>query len=294
MFLIAMPDFASGAVWMSLLTLTLLEIVLGVDNIIFLSIISAKLPAADQPRARNIGLLLAMLLRIILLFGITWITSMKEPLFYVDLPWLESHEGTGEHVRPFVNGQGLILLLGGIFLLYKATTEIHHKLEGRVESDDPKVGKGKQALNAVIIQIALINIVFSFDSILTAIGIASNVVIMILAVVLSMLVMMLFSGPVSKFVNDHPTVQMLGLSFLILIGFSLIAEAAHDGHFIDSAVPKGYLYFAIFFSLFTEILNIRVMKKQKPVQLHGYAETAKKRGLLDDDLLDDNVGGKKQ
>ena len=282
-----MPDFTSGAVWISLLTLTFLEIVLGVDNIIFLSIISSKLPPEDQPKARNIGLALAMLLRIVLLFGITWIIGMKAPLFYVNLPWIVSHSAVnGEQIVPYINGQGLILLLGGIFLLYKATTEIHHKLEGDEASDDPKVGKGKAALNQVIIQIALINIVFSFDSILTAVGIASDLVVMIIAVVLSVLVMMVFSGPVSKFVNDHPTVQMLGLAFLILIGFSLIAEAAHLGHFIDSAVPKGYLYFAIFFSLFTELLNIRMKKSKKPVQLHGYGETAKNRGLLDDNLLD--------
>lgn len=287
MFLLTMPDFTSGAVWVSLLTLTFLEIVLGVDNIIFLSIISSKLPPEDQPKARNIGLMLAMLLRIILLFGITWIIGMKEPLFYVNLPWLESHDpSVGAHTAPFVNGQGLILLIGGIFLLYKATSEIHHKLEGDAEADDPKVPKGKAALNQVIIQIALINIVFSFDSILTAVGIANDLVVMIIAVILSVLVMMLFSGPVSRFVNDHPTVQMLGLSFLILIGFSLIAEAAHLGHFIDSAVPKGYLYFAIFFSLFTEILNIKMKKAKKPVQLHGYGETAKNRGLLDENLLD--------
>ena len=287
MFLMTMPDFSSGEVWISLLTLTFLEIVLGVDNIIFLSIISAKLPPEDQPKARNIGLLLAMLLRIVLLFGISWIIGMKEPLFYVNLPWLESHDpALGAHTAPFINGQGLILLLGGIFLLYKATSEIHHKLEGDGD-DDPKLSKGKAALNQVIIQIALINIVFSFDSILTAVGIANNVVVMIIAVVLSVLIMIIFSGPVSQFVNQHPTVQMLGLSFLILIGFSLVAEAAHLGHFIDGAVPKGYLYFAIFFSLFTEMLNIRMKKSKKPIQLHGYSETAKNRGLLDDNLLDD-------
>lgn len=271
-----MPDFASGEVWVSLLTLTFLEIVLGVDNIIFLSIVSAKLPAHEQPKARNIGLILAMGLRIILLFGITWIMGMNAPLFSVDLPGL--HGG--------LTGQGLILLIGGIFLLYKATTEIHHKLESPQEGDDPKVNKGKAALNAVIMQIALINVVFSFDSILTAVGLSNDLVVMIIAIVASVLVMMIFSGPVSKFVNKHPTVQMLGLSFLILIGFSLIAEAAHLGHFTEGSVPKGYLYFAIFFSLFVEALNIRMRKVQKPIQLHGYAETAANQGLLDDNLLD--------
>ena len=276
MYLFTMPDFSSGEVWVSLLTLTFLEIVLGVDNIIFLSIISAKLPPSEQPKARNIGLLLAMVLRVLLLFGITWIIGMKAPLFHIGL--------VGFHGD--VTGQGLILFLGGVFLLYKATTEIHHKLESPSEADDPKINKGKAALNAVILQIALINLVFSFDSILTAVGIANDLVIMILAVVLSMVVMMLFSGSVSKFVNEHPTVQMLGLAFLILIGFSLIAEAAHLGHFTEGAVPKGYLYFAIFFSLFVEFLNLKMRKAQKPIQLHGYGETAKKRGLLDEDLLD--------
>lgn len=276
MFLFAMPDFTSGEVWVSLLMLTFLEIVLGVDNIIFLSIISNKLPKEQQPKARNIGLFLAMLLRIILLFGITWIMKMDSELFHISFLGLEGG----------LTGQGLILLIGGIFLLWKATTEIHHKLESPTEADDPKVSKGAAALNQVIIQIALINIVFSFDSILTAVGIADNLVVMIAAVVASMIVMMLFSGPVSAFVNEHPTVQMLGLAFLILIGFSLVAEAAHLGHFTDGEVPKGYLYFAIFFSLFVEFLNIRMKKAQKPVQLHGYAETAKQQGLLDEDLLD--------
>ncbi len=288
MYLLTMPDFASGTVWVSLLTLTFLEIVLGVDNIIFISIISAKLPPEQQPKARNIGLILAMFLRIALLFGITWIIGMKAPLFYVNLPWMETHDAvTGaEHVVPYLNGQGLILLFGGLFLLYKATSEIHHKLEGDGAGDDPVVSKGKSALNQVIFQIAIINIVFSFDSILTAVGIANDVSVMIIAVVISVLIMMAFSGPVSKFVNNHPTIQMLGLSFLLLIGFSLIAEAAHLGHFIEAAVPKGYLYFAIFFSLFTEVLNIRMKKAKKPVQLLGYGKTAKDRGLLNENLLD--------
>ncbi|TNE66988.1 MAG: TerC family protein [Bacteroidetes bacterium] len=276
MFLLAMPDFASGEVWIGLLTLTFLEIVLGVDNIIFISIISAKLPPEQQPKARNVGLILAMLLRILLLFALVWIIGMQEPLFHIDIPGLHGD----------VTGQGLILFLGGVFLFYKATTEIHHKLESPKQSDDPKVGNGKAILSSVITQIALINIVFSFDSILTAIGIADNLIVMIIAVVASVVLMMLFSGAVSKFVNEHPTVQMLGLAFLILIGFSLVAEAAHLGHFIEGAVPKGYLYFAIFFSLFVEMLNIRMRKTKEPVQLHGVAETAKQRGLLDQNLLD--------
>ncbi|HRI60401.1 MAG TPA: TerC family protein [Saprospiraceae bacterium] len=286
MLLLAMPDFSSGEVWISLLTLTFLEIVLGVDNIIFLSIISGKLPARDQPKARNIGLILAMVLRIALLFGITWVMSLDQVLVPLDFisNWDETH--IGEHAG--LTGQGLILLVGGLFLLWKATTEIHHKLESPQASDDPQVKTGATALNQAILQIALINIVFSFDSILTAVGLSNSLIIMIIAVVVSVLVMMIFSGPVSKFVNDHPTVQMLGLSFLILIGFSLVAEAAHSGHLLAAEVPKGYLYFAIFFSLFVEMLNIRMRRKtKKPVQLHGPGETAKREGLLDDNLLDD-------
>jgi predicted tellurium resistance membrane protein TerC len=284
MFLLAIPDFSSGEVWISLVTLTFLEIVLGVDNIIFLSIISGKLPAHEQPKARNIGLILAMGLRIILLFGITWVMSLNKVFLPLDFisNWDDTHPG--EHAG--LTGQGFILLLGGLFLLWKATTEIHHKLESPQVSDDPQVATGKTALNQVILQIALINLVFSFDSILTAVGLSNSLIIMIIAVVVSVLVMMIFSGPVSAFVNNHPTVQMLGLSFLILIGFSLVAEAAHSGHLLEAEVPKGYLYFAIFFSLFVEVLNIRMRKVQKPLQLHGPGETAKREGLLDEDLLD--------
>lgn len=274
--LFTMPNFADPSVWVGLLTLTFLEIVLGVDNIIFLSIISSRLDPKDQPKARNIGLILAMVLRIILLFGLSWLIGMQEPLFHID--FLNVHGG--------VTGQGLILFLGGIFLIYKATTEIHHKLEGEEASDDPAVKKGPSGLNAAITQIALINLVFSFDSILTAVGMTKDLVIMILAVIISMGIMMAFAGPVSKFVLKHPTVQMLGLSFLILIGFSLIAEAAHLGHFMEGSIPKGYLYFAIFFSLFVEMLNLRLRKSAKPVELHGPAATAQRDGLIDEDMWD--------
>lgn len=291
MYLLSIPDFTSGSVWVSLLTLTFLEIVLGVDNIIFLSIVSAKLPAADQAKARNIGLILAMALRVILLFGITWVMALDKVLIPLNFLVTDATQAeAGGTVG--LTGQGIILLLGGLFLLYKATTEIHHKLEGDSDDDDPKLKGAPAVLNQVIVQIALINLVFSFDSILTAIGIANGIpnslMIMIIAVVASVLVMMLFSGPVSKFVNAHPTVQMLGLSFLILIGFSLVAEAAHSGHLTEGEIPKGYLYFAIFFSLFTEFLNIRMRRKAKEpvVQLHGYGEAARRRGLLDDNLLD--------
>lgn len=275
MLLYSMPDFSSGETWVGLLTLTFLEIVLGIDNIIFISILSNKLPESQQPRARNLGLILAMVLRIILLFGITIIIGLKEPLFHIKFLGLDGH----------VTGQSLILFLGGLFLLWKATKEIHHKLESPEEQDDPNGGGLQSGLQTVVMQIALINIVFSFDSILTAIGIADNLWIMVVAVVLSVLVMMVFSGSVSKFVNEHPTIQMLGLAFLILIGFSLIAEAAHLGHFIVSEIPKGYMYFAIFFSVFVEILNIRMKKVRKPIQLYGAGKTASEQGIIDQNIL---------
>ncbi len=274
MLLYAMPDFSSGETWVGLLTLTFLEIVLGIDNIIFISILSNKLPENEQPKARNLGLILAMVLRIALLFGITLIIGLKAPLFHIKFLGLDGH----------VTGQSLILFLGGTFLLWKATKEIHHKLESPDEQDDPDGGL-QSGLQAVVMQIALINIVFSFDSILTAIGIADNLWIMVVAVVMSVLVMMIFSGSVSKFVNDHPTIQMLGLAFLILIGFSLIAEAAHLGHFIVSEIPKGYMYFAIFFSVFVEILNIRMKKVRKPIQLYGAGKTASEQGIIDQNIL---------
>ncbi len=273
-FLNLMPNFADPSVWVGLLTLTFLEIVLGVDNIIFLSIISSRLDPKDQPKARSIGLILAMAMRIILLFGLSWLIGLQEPLFHIN--FFNIHGG--------VTGQGLILFIGGVFLIYKATTEIHHKLEGEEASDDPVVKKGPSGLNAAITQIALVNLVFSFDSILTAVGMTKDLVIMVLAVIISMAIMMAFAGPVSRFVLKHPTVQMLGLSFLILIGFSLIAEAAHLGHFIEGSIPKGYLYFAIFFSLFVEILNLRLRKSANPVELHGPAATAQRDGLIDEDM----------
>jgi len=274
-FLITLPDFSSGEVWMSLLTLTFLEIVLGVDNIIFITIAANKLAKKDQKQARNIGLILAMVFRVALLFGIGWLISLQEPVLNFDNAFI--HAG--------FSWQSIILFFGGMFLLYKATSEIHHKLEGDSQDDDVNV-KGKATLTNIIGQIALINIVFSFDSILTAVGLTDNVAIMIIAVVVSVLIMMLFAGPVGNFVNEHPTIQMLGLSFLILIGFMLIAEAAHLGHaeVLGSevgVVPKGYLYFAIAFSLLVEFLNMKLRKKGKKVELHGIEEVAKKLRKLE-------------
>lgn len=279
-----LPDFSDINMWVSLLTLTFLEIVLGVDNIIFITIATNKLSRQDQPKARNIGLFLAMIFRIILLFGISYLIAMQQPVFHLGT------EQSWFYAGP--TGQSIILILGGVFLLYKSTSEIHHKLESNPDDNQVKVSndKGSKLMNAVI-QIALINIVFSFDSILTAVGLTQNVPVMIIAVVISVLIMMLFSGPVGTFVNNHPTIQMLGLSFLILIGFTLIAEGAHlaEASFFGAkagTVPKGYLYFAIAFSLLVETLNIRMSKKNKPVQLHGYQEQALEEGVLDDSVLD--------
>lgn len=284
MFLNILPDFSDPNMWVSLLTLTFLEIVLGVDNIIFITIATNKLSKEEQPKARNIGLLLAMGFRIVLLFGISYLIAMTKPLF---------HLGTLEGNFYFApTGQSIILILGGIFLIYKSTSEIHHKLESDPHDNEVNVGGKKvDKLSNAIIQIALINIVFSFDSILTAVGLTQDVSVMMIAVIISVLVMMLFSGPVGTFVNDHPTIQMLGLSFLILIGFTLIAEGAHgsEASFFHShigSIPKGYLYFAIAFSLLVEVLNINMSKKNKPVQLHGYQEQAQKEGLLDDNIMD--------
>ncbi len=262
----------------SLVTLTFLEIVLGIDNIIFISIAANKLSKADQPKARNIGLLLAMAFRVILLFGISFLISLQKPFTHIDSTWF--------HAMP--SGQSIILFLGGLFLLYKSTSEIHHKLEGSGD-DEISAPKGKAAdkLVGVVLQIALINIIFSIDSILTAIGITTNVTVMVTAVMISVLIMMLFSGPVGNFVNRHPSVQMLGLAFLIMIGFMLIAEGAHLAHVSIlgnevGAVPKGYLYFSIAFSLLVEVLNINMTKKSVPVQMHDLKSQAEKEGFLDD------------
>ena len=257
-----MEIFLQPDTWGALVTLTFLEIVLGIDNIIFISIAANKLPEHQQKKATNIGLVLAMLLRIALLFGISLLIAMNSPLFHIDFSWFKAG----------VTGQALILFAGGIFLLYKSTKEIHHKVEGDDEDDtDSKPQKG-YTLTQAIIQITLINIVFSFDSILTAVGMTNGVegamIIMITSVVLSMIIMMLFANPVGKFVNKHPTIQMLGLSFLILIGFMLIAESAHLSHAVlfgeeMGTIPKGYLYFAITFSLVVEMLNMKMRGNSK-------------------------------
>lgn len=273
-FLLTMPDFTSAEVWISLLTLTFLEIVLGVDNIIFITIASNRLPEDQKPRARNIGLILAMVFRVVLLFGISYLIAMSKPIVNIQ----------GDFFSMGLSGQSIILILGGIFLLYKSVSEIHHKLEGHGPEDQFEKKTVTNSLSKVIVQISLINIVFSFDSILTAVGLTDDVMVMIIAVVISVLIMMVFAGPVGNFVNKHPTIQMLGLSFLLLIGFMLIAEGAHLGHVSIAGgevgtVPKGYLYFAIAFSLLVEFLNLKLRKKAQPVQLHGIGQQAREEGV---------------
>ena len=258
--------FANPDAWVALLTLTFLEIVLGIDNIIFISIAAGKLEGKQRKQATNIGLILAMLLRILLLFGITWLTSLKKPFWILDHPW----------VQGAISGQALILFAGGMFLLYKSTKEIHEKVEDR-GYDEREIRESQSAsLRNAIVQIMVINIVFSFDSILTAIGMTSGIspdpndalILMIIAVVASVIIMMLFANPVGNFVSRHPSIQILGLSFLILIGFMLIAEAAHISHLVVfdneiGSIPKGYLYFAIAFSLLVEFLDLKRLNNSK-------------------------------
>jgi predicted tellurium resistance membrane protein TerC len=239
-----MEIFLDPSTWIALLTLTLLEIVLGIDNIIFISIVSNKLPAAQQAKARNIGLSLALIFRVGLLFGITYIITLTRPLFT-----LLEHD---------FSGRDLILLAGGIFLIFKSTMEIHHKMEG--EEEEKKTSKVHSLLN-VVAQIILLDIIFSFDSILTAVGLTDELILMIIAVIISMGVMMLFSKSISEFISQHPTLEILALSFLILIGFMLSIEA------FQYHVPKGYIYFAVFFSMVVEMLNIKLRKKRNPIKL---------------------------
>ena len=230
--------------WIALITLTVLEIVLGVDNIIFISILSGKLPQHQQDRARRIGLLLAMLMRVALLFSIAWVARLKEPLFAVF--------GHG------VAGRDLVLILGGLFLLAKSTHEIHDNLEGEGPHGE---ARAVASLAGVLVQIMLLDIVFSLDSVITAIGMADHLSVMILAVMIAVAVMMVAAGSISRFVERHPTVKMLALSFLLLIGMSLILDG------VGQHVPKGYIYFAMGFSVFVEMINLRVRKKSEPVEL---------------------------
>lgn len=256
-----MELFLNIDVWVALLTLTFLEIILGIDNIIFISISANKLPKEQQKKATMLGLSLAMITRILLLFSVSYLIALKDPFIIINNSWLE----TG------ITGQSIILLLGGLFLLYKSTSEIHHKME-KTTNVNSNTNSKTSTFSKIIIQIILIDIVFSFDSILTAVGMTNGIdgalTIMILAIIISMIIMMVFANSVSTFVNNNPTIQMLALSFLILIGFMLIAEGAHLSHvkiFNKSigAIPKGYLYFAITFSLVVEALNMKIRKTKK-------------------------------
>lgn len=254
--------FLNPNAWIALLTLTFLEIVLGIDNIIFISITTGKLPPEQRKRATKIGMFLAMFMRIALLFGISILIAMKKPWFHFDLGWTSAA----------ITGQSLILFLGGLFLLYKSTKEIREKVEEKGHEEKELKKSASKSFGNVIFQIILIDIVFSFDSILTAVGMTSGIEgalpIMVIAVVIAVLVMMQFAVPVGTFVNKHPTIQILALSFLVLIGFMLIVEAAHYstfelfGNHVGS-IPKGYLYFAIAFSLLVEMLNMRMAKNRK-------------------------------
>lgn len=231
--------------WVAFLTLVALEIVLGIDNIIFISILAGKLPAEDQQRARYIGLSLALVIRVLLLFSLSWVIGLTAPLFTV--------------LRQAISGRDLILLVGGLFLLGKATFEIHESLEAPSGHASAKVSA---TFLSVVVQILIIDAVFSLDSVITAVGMVEHIGIMIGAVVVSIGFMMWFASPVSRFVSKHPTIKMLALSFLLLIGLNLIVEA------FDVHVPKGYIYFAMGFSVFVEMLNIRIRKKRDPVNLH--------------------------
>lgn len=247
-----MQELFTSAALTSIVTLTLLEIVLGVDNIIFVSIIAGKLPNAEQKKARNIGLVMAMFIRMGLLLVLGVILGLQKDIFNLKDFGLPFDMG--------FSGKDLILLGGGLFLLYKATSEIHQKLEGHEENVSGK--KGTSKFGKAIIDITLVNIVFSIDSIITAVGLTNNISVMEVSVVLSTIAMIVFAGKVGAFVEKHPTVKMLALSFLVMIGTLLVAEA------FKVHVPKGYVYFAMAFSFLVETLNIRMRKNAKPVNLH--------------------------
>ncbi len=249
-----MEVFLKPEAWLALLTLTFFEVVLGIDNIIFISIVSNKLPIEMRARTRNIGLALAMIVRILLLLGITWVITFTNPLFTLsDIISVRAVEWMSINDHAF-SGRDLILMFGGMFLIAKSTREIGHEMEGEEEIDMPSV---KPNVTNIIIQIILLDIIFSFDSILTAVGLTDQVIIMIVAVVISIGIMMLFSGRISDFIHKHPSMEVLALGFLILIGFMLFLEG------LNYDIPKGYMYFAVAFSLLIEFVNIRVRGNSK-------------------------------
>jgi predicted tellurium resistance membrane protein TerC len=253
-----MEWISNPEIWISLLTLTVLEIVLGIDNIVFISILSGKLPQEQQAKGRTVGLGLAMITRVLLLLSLNWVMSLTAPLFnmgdWIGVTSVELLE------KMAISGRDLILIIGGLFLIYKSTHEIHEKLEG--EEEDATVKK-VHSFTGVIIQILILDIVFSLDSVITAVGMANEIWVMIAAVIIAVIVMMFSSNAISTFVNNHPTVKMLALSFLLLIGVSLLAEG------FEQHIPKGYIYFAMAFSVLVEVLNLKMKGKRKPVSLRN-------------------------
>jgi predicted tellurium resistance membrane protein TerC len=253
-----MEWISNPEIWISLLTLTVLEIVLGIDNIVFISILSGKLPKEQQAKGRTVGLGLAMITRVLLLLSLNWVMSLTAPLFnmgdWIGVTSVELLE------KMAISGRDLILIIGGLFLIYKSTHEIHEKLEG--EEEDATVKK-VHSFTGVIIQILILDIVFSLDSVITAVGMANEIWVMIAAVIIAVIVMMFSSNAISTFVNNHPTVKMLALSFLLLIGVSLLAEG------FEQHIPKGYIYFAMAFSVLVEVLNLKMKGKRKPISLRN-------------------------
>jgi predicted tellurium resistance membrane protein TerC len=238
-------------IWISLFTLTALEIVLGIDNIIFISILAGKLPVEQQAKARQLGLMLALVTRILLLLSLTWIMGLTKPMFTLPI------------MNQPISGRDLVLLLGGLFLIWKSVREVHEKLEDA--DGHATAGKANVKFAGVIVQILLLDIVFSLDSVITAVGMANNVGVMIAAVVIALGVMLVFAGAISDFVNRHPTLKMLALSFLILIGVTLVGEG------LGQHIPKGYIYFSMAFAFGVEMLNLKLRSKEKktpPVELH--------------------------
>ena len=232
-------------IWISLVTLTLLEIVLGIDNIVFITILSGKLPEAQQPKARQLGLAAALVTRLLLLASLSFIVKLTAPWFTI--------------LQHAVTGRDLVLILGGLFLLWKSTTEIHEKVVGEEDMSGAPLGQAKKVVSfsSVIVQIMLLDVIFSLDSVITAVGMVDNLFVMMAAVVLAVILMLLAVNPISRFVNDYPTIKMLALSFLILVGVTLIGEG------FGAHIPKGYIYFAMFFSMVVEVLNIRASKGKK-------------------------------
>lgn len=240
-----MHALSDPQIWISLVTLTLLEIVLGIDNIVFITILAGKLPPAQQPKARQLGLAAALITRLLLLASLSWVAKLTNPLFTV--------------ARQEISGRDLVLILGGLFLLYKSTTEIHEKVthEEDMAGRPAKSGVGKAVFAGVIVQIMFLDIIFSLDSVITAVGMVDNLYVMMAAVVVAVILMLLAVNSISRFVNEYPTVKMLALAFLILVGVALIAEG------FDLHIPKGYIYFSMFFSMGVEVLNIRASRSRQ-------------------------------